>query len=100
MGISGGILPCPEALAVLLLAIAVHRTVLGLGMVMAFSAGLAAVLVVLGLVLVTPGLGRWVRLHAPGGRHTTRLLPLVSAGVVAVLGLGMTLTGAGTLIAG
>jgi ABC-type nickel/cobalt efflux system permease component RcnA len=100
MGVSGGIVPCPEALAVLLLAIAVHRTPLGLGMVVAFSAGLAAVLVVLGLVLVTPSLGRWLRLHSPGGRRVTFLLPLVSAAVVAALGLGMTLTGAETLITG
>ena len=32
MGISGGIVPCPEALGVLLLAVSVHRTTLGIAM--------------------------------------------------------------------
>ena len=42
MGVSGGIVPCPEALGVLLLAVGVHRTAMGLGMIVAFSLGLAA----------------------------------------------------------
>ncbi|MFI7709387.1 hypothetical protein [Nonomuraea sp. NPDC049480] len=49
MGVAGGIIPCPEALSVLLLAIGLNRTALGLTMIVAFSVGLAAVLV--GLVL-------------------------------------------------
>jgi nickel/cobalt transporter (NicO) family protein len=39
MGGSAGIIPCPEALSVLLLAIGLHRTALGLLMIVAFSVG-------------------------------------------------------------
>ena len=69
MGVSAGMIPCPEALSVLLLAIGLNRTALGLVMIVAFSLGLAAVLVGLGLVLVTaaPALSRARRPAGPGG---------------------------------
>ena len=96
MGVSAGIIPCPEALSVLLLAIGLNRTALGMGMIVAFSAGLAAVLVGLGLVLVTgtPVLSRFTDRRA--GWLTARL-PLVSAVVVAILGGTMTMTGLSSL---
>jgi ABC-type nickel/cobalt efflux system permease component RcnA len=52
-GCRPGVIPCPEALSVLLLAIGPNRTARGMVMIVAFSAGLAAVLVGLGLLLVT-----------------------------------------------
>ena len=52
LGISGGILPCPSALVVLLGAIAVHRVAFGLLLVVAFSVGLAATLTGVGLLVV------------------------------------------------
>jgi nickel/cobalt exporter len=67
VGFSAGLVPCPEALSVLLLAVGLNRAALGLVMIVAFSVGLAGVLVGLGLVLVTgarvlagrtPGAGR------------------------------------------
>ncbi len=92
MGVSAGMIPCPEALGVLLLAIGLNRTALGLVMIVAFSVGLAAVLVGLGLFLVTaqPSLSRI------GGRRLDRVaarVPLLSAVVVAALGAAMTATG-------
>jgi ABC-type nickel/cobalt efflux system permease component RcnA len=39
LGISGGLVPCPEALGVMLIAIGLNRILLGLGMVVAFSFG-------------------------------------------------------------
>jgi len=92
MGIAAGIIPCPEALSVLLLAIGLNRPALGLGMVLAFSIGLAAVLVGLGLLLVTaaPALSRC------SGRRFERVsarLPLLSAIVVALLGGVMAVSG-------
>jgi nickel/cobalt transporter (NicO) family protein len=66
-------------------------------MIVAFSAGLAAVLVGLGLLLVTaaPALSR-----VSGGRaaRVTARLPLLSAVVVAVLGAVMTVSGLGGLV--
>lgn len=52
LGITGGMVPCPEALAVLLTALALNKLVLGLLILLAFSGGLAFVLVVIGIVMV------------------------------------------------
>ena len=92
MGMTAGMIPCPEALGVLLLAVGLQRTALGLVMIVAFSTGLAAVLVGLGLVLVTagPAVSRFAD-RVPG--WVTTRLPLVSAAVVTVLGGVMTVTG-------
>ncbi|GAA0469643.1 hypothetical protein Ade02nite_32640 [Paractinoplanes deccanensis] len=90
LGVSGGLLPCPEALGILILAAGLNRTALGLGMIAAFSAGLAAVLVALGLVLVSGARA----IKKPGPASLAARLPLVSAAVVVVLGLVMTVSGA------
>jgi ABC-type nickel/cobalt efflux system permease component RcnA len=98
MGLTAGMIPCPEALSVLLLAIGLHRTGLGLVMIVAFSVGLAAVLVGLGLLLVTaaPAVSR---LTDRRSAWLPARLPLVSAVVVAVLGGVMTVSGVTGLVA-
>lgn len=53
LGVTGGMVPCPEALAVLLTALALNKLVLGLLILLAFSSGLAAVLVAIGIVMVS-----------------------------------------------
>jgi nickel/cobalt exporter len=87
IGISGGIIPCPTALVVLLAAISLHRVGYGLVLIVAFSLGLAATMTGLGLVAVAAknAFGR-VDL---GGR-AVRLLPAASAVVVLALGVTMT----------
>lgn len=52
LGVSGGLVPCPSALILLLAAISLGRTGFGLLLVLAFSAGLALVLTGIGLALV------------------------------------------------
>lgn len=52
LGISGGIVPCPAALLVLMGAINFGRLALGMLMITSFSLGLAAVLVLIGVVVV------------------------------------------------
>lgn len=52
LGISGGIVPCPAAFIVLMLAINLGRLPLGLMLIVSFSVGLAAVLVGLGIAVV------------------------------------------------
>ncbi|MEU4564434.1 hypothetical protein AB0F72_39150 [Actinoplanes sp. NPDC023936] len=89
MGAAGGLIPCPEALGVLILAVGLHRTALGLAMIVAFSAGLGAVLVGLGLILVTAR-DRFTDVR-PG--PLLRRLPVVSAAVVVLLGMAMTVSG-------
>ncbi|MEU5888970.1 hypothetical protein ABZ835_19315 [Streptomyces sp. NPDC047461] len=97
MGVSGGIVPCPEALTVLLLAIGLGRTALGLTMIIAFSVGLAGVLVGLGLILVHARAGL-ERFRRPGPSPVMRWLPTASAGVVTVLGLTIAVNGVGGLM--
>ena len=52
MGVSGGMVPCPSALVVLLGAIALGRVKLGLVLIIAFSFGLATVLIATGLLML------------------------------------------------
>src|SRR5207248_2875293 len=52
VGISGGLLPCPSALVVLLAAISLHRVAFGMLLVVAFSLGLAVAITGVGLVAV------------------------------------------------
>lgn len=87
LGMSGGILPCPSALVVLLSAVALHRVGVGLLFILSFSLGLASVLVAVGILVVRasrflprPGSGRW-----------TRALPVLSAAIISVIGLGVAL---------
>jgi ABC-type nickel/cobalt efflux system permease component RcnA len=87
LGISGGIIPCPTALVVLLAAISLHRIGYGLVLIVAFSLGLAATMTGLGLAAVAAR-GAFSRVDT-GGR-AIRVLPAVSAVVVLALGLAMT----------
>lgn len=91
LGISGGLVPCPEALGVMLIAIGLNRILLGLGMVVAFSLGLAAILIIIGVLLVRSK-SLLDRLGQAGGRWQT-LLPVISAAIVTVLGFGIMLKG-------
>ena len=84
LGVSGGLLPCPEALMVLLITIAAHRVLFGLALIVAFSTGLAAVLVGFGLLLVYAR-GLFARLNLSSG-PASRLLPVASALVIVVAG--------------
>jgi nickel/cobalt transporter (NicO) family protein len=52
LGISGGLVPCPSALVLLLTSIALGRIALGLGLLTAFSAGLAVVLISIGAAVL------------------------------------------------
>ena len=88
MGVSGGLTPCPEAIGILLVAIGLNRVAFGMGLIVAFSLGLAAVLCLLGLLIVRSS-GLVDRLGTVG-RRTQRLLPLGSA--VIVTGLGMAIS--------
>jgi nickel/cobalt transporter (NicO) family protein len=55
LGISGGLLPCPSALVVLLGSIALGKVGFGLALVIAFSLGLAMTLTSVGLVFLYAG---------------------------------------------
>ena len=88
LGISGGIIPCPDALVVLLIAVAYNRIAFGLAIIGAFSMGLAAVLVSIGILIVVAkplidrftGTGKWMQ-----------RLPIISAVVIIALGFAIAL---------
>ena len=88
VGVSGGLLPCPSALVVLLAAITLHRVAFGMLLIVAFSAGLALTITGIGLAAVLArGAFRRVRFD---GRFMS-LLPTASALVILAAGLLMTL---------
>lgn len=90
MGVSGGLLPCPSALVVMLSAIALGRVAFGLILIVAFSLGLAGVLTLSGLIFLYAGqwAGRFMR-RGEMQNWFWRLLPMVSALFVTLLGLGI-----------
>lgn len=91
LGVSGGLTPCPEALGVMLVAVSLGRVWQGLGLILAFSLGLAVTIIALGLALVLAG----SRVRGLGllDRAWVRLLPLGSAALITLLGGVMTARG-------
>ena len=88
VGVSGGLLPCPSALVVLLAAISLHRVAFGLVLILAFSVGLALSITGLGLVAVLAKrvFAKQSFLEGP----LVRLLPAASALVILAAGVAMT----------
>ena len=84
-------MPCPAALVVLLSALSLHRVGLGLFLIVAFSLGLAAVLIVIGLLMVYARqfMARW----KGDGLVSKRWLPALSSGFMLILGLGIAAKG-------
>jgi len=87
LGVSGGVIPCPAALVVLLTALSLHRVGFGLVLIVAFSVGLAAVLVAIGILMVYAG--RLMSRFRDDGPWIRRWLPLTSSAVMTLLGLGI-----------
>jgi nickel/cobalt transporter (NicO) family protein len=96
MGVSGGLIPCPEALGIMVIAIGLNRILLGLGLLVSFSFGLAAVLIAIGIVLVRSR--SLIERFGGIGSRWSRALPLASAVTVTVLGIGITLSGLATYL--
>jgi nickel/cobalt exporter len=92
LGVVGGLVPSASALVILLAAISLHRLSFGLLLILAFSAGMAAVLAGVGLVLVYAGKAvervgfqhRWIASLASRIPLMTALVVLVSGLVLAV----------------
>jgi nickel/cobalt transporter (NicO) family protein len=87
VGVSGGLLPCPSALVVLLAAISLHRVAFGMLLVVAFSVGLALTITGIGLVAILAR-GAFGRRSFEG--RVVSLLPTASALVILAAGLLMT----------
>ena len=83
LGISGGIVPCVDALIGLLFAISLNKLVWGLIILSAFSLGLAAVLVAIGILMV---MAKPLMQRFTGEGVWLQRLPIISAAVVILLG--------------
>ena len=87
VGVSGGILPCPSALVVLLAAISLHRVAFGLVLIVAFSVGLALAITAVGLAAV---LAKKAFARRSFDGLLLRALPAMSAAVILAAGVAMT----------
>ncbi|GAB7044953.1 hypothetical protein [Catenuloplanes indicus] len=90
VGLAGGLVPSPSAVVVLLGAIGLGRTAFGVLLVVAYGAGMAGTLTLVGLVLATVrrGLGRLPELPR-AIRWLPRFAPRGTAVLVMIVGLGM-----------
>ncbi|HEY4359931.1 MAG TPA: sulfite exporter TauE/SafE family protein [Bryobacteraceae bacterium] len=89
LGVSGGLVPCPSALVLLLASIALGHVGAGLILLLAFSLGLAGVLMAIGMLVL------YAKNWLPDPQQTSRnmffrLLPVLSAAVIVCVGLLMT----------
>jgi nickel/cobalt exporter len=85
LGISGGIVPCPAAIAILLASMAGGRLEEGLTYVLLFSLGLAAVLIAIGLIVV--GAGKLTSRFLDAKKFA-RKISIVSAALITLIGGG------------
>lgn len=84
LGVSGGLLPCPSALVLMLSAISLDRVGYGLVLTTAFSFGLAATLTGVGLIFLFVGKAfAGTRLAE---NRIIKTLPVASAFVIACVG--------------
>ena len=89
LAVAGGILPSPTALVVLLASVAFHRVVFGLALIAAFSIGLAAALMAVGVLALR---ARDVVSRRMSSRWA-KLVPVVSAGAIVAFGLVLMVRG-------
>jgi ABC-type nickel/cobalt efflux system permease component RcnA len=89
MGFAGGLVPSPSALVVLLGAIALGRTWFGILLVVGYGAGMAATLMGVGLLLARSRRLLERRALSPLVRSVAARLPLATAGLVVVVGVGL-----------
>ncbi|WP_266157202.1 nickel/cobalt efflux transporter [Dyella silvatica] len=84
-GLTGGLIPCPAAITVLLLCLQLKRISLGATLVLSFSVGLALTMVLVGVAAAIgmnqatkrwPALGQWIR-----------RAPYASSGLIVLVGL-------------
>lgn len=87
LGVSGGMVPCYDAIVVLLLAFSLNRIALGLSLITVFSLGLAFVLIFLAILFAKSS--SLLEKHL-GENRLVRHIPVVSAVAITVLGIILT----------
>ena len=86
LGISGGLVPCPSAMVLLLAAVALNKTAYGMLLVLVFSIGLAITLTLVGLVFLYAR-NRFRTRKASGPWR--ELLPVLSAVTITLVGAAL-----------
>jgi ABC-type nickel/cobalt efflux system permease component RcnA len=98
LGASGGLVPCPSALILLLSAISIGRVGLGMVLLLSFSLGLAIVLTLTGLAVL------YAKNLLPEGKRKDnaffRWMPVLSAAAIVIIGVFMTSVSLGWIQAG
>ncbi len=96
LGASGGLVPCPSALVLLLSAISIGRAGFGLLLLVSFSLGLALVLMATGLLVLY---ARNLFPERAGGASNPffRVMPVISAAVILLIGIVLTGNAAGVI---
>jgi nickel/cobalt transporter (NicO) family protein len=89
LGASGGLVPCPSALVLLLASISFGHVGAGLILLVAFSIGLAGVLMAIGMMVLYAK--SWLPDPEKTSRHPAfRLVPVISAAIIVCIGVLMT----------
>jgi nickel/cobalt transporter (NicO) family protein len=91
LGISGGLVPCPSAMVLLLAAVALNKTAYGMLLVLVFSIGLALTLTAVGLAFLY---ARNRFSSRTAAARWPQLLPLASAAIITLLGFALCLAAA------
>lgn len=84
-GLTGGLIPCPASITVLLLCLQLKQFTLGAALVLCFSIGLALTMVASGVVAALSV--RHVSRHWSGFGEFARKAPYVSGTVILLIGL-------------
>lgn len=89
LGVSGGLVPCPDAIAILLLALTINRIAFGLSLIVAFSLGLAVILIMIGILIIR---GKRLFERLKWFDRIAYTVPVLSALVVLGAGAALTVT--------
>jgi len=84
LGVSGGLVPCPAAIAILLAAVGSGRLGEGLTYILMFSLGLAAVLIAIGIIVVGAG---QLASRFMNAKRFARKIAIASAGLITLIGV-------------
>ena len=90
-GLTGGLLPCPASVTILMLCLHLKRFTLGLAMVASFSTGLAIAMVSVGVIAAWGA--RHADKHFGGLGAVARRMPYLSSALMTIVGLVMSLQG-------
>lgn len=87
LGVSGGVVPCPDAFAILLVAVAAGHVVTGIIILLSFSFGLACTIIALGVAVTSARIIDRIARQPLGRFNVAHWLPAASALIVVLIGL-------------